>query len=291
MSRVLLAGTLVVCTGTAGSEELPVFSSSVEMVRLDVAVTRRGRPVDNLTARDFEVKDNGVLQQIEVVGHEGKPVHAVMVLDNSSSLAGSRLARLKEAAHSLVDVLGPDDAVSLLTFSSRVQLRARPGASREEVHAAIEATGAQLTTSLYDATFAALTVAEPDLGRPVVLVFTDGQDVGSWLRPEQVLRTAQSADLVAHAVVSSRDRADTRFLEDVAAATGGEVWEVEDVELEEAFVRALEQFRSRYTLQYTAQKDGEGWHDIDVRVRVSGAKVRVREGYLRRGVDGAGRVD
>jgi hypothetical protein len=125
----------------------------------------------------------------------------------------------------------------------------------------------------------------------VVLIFTDGQDVGSWLRPEQVLRAARSADLVAHAVVSSRERADTDFLEDVAAATGGEVWEAEDLALEEAFLRALGQFRSRYTLQYAAQKDGEGWHDIDVRVRVSGAKVRVREGYLRRGVAGGGRVD
>jgi VWFA-related protein len=269
-----------------------VFPSSVELVRVDVAVTRQGQPVRNLVAQDFEVKDNGVLREVEVVSHEEKPVHAVLALDNSSSLAGDRLARLKVAAHSLVDVLGPDDVVSLLTFSSRLELKARPGAPRERVHAAIEATEAQLTTSLYDAAFAALTVADPALGRPVVLIFTDGQDVGSWLRPDQVVRAARSADLVTHAVVSAQARSDASFLEELAAATGGEVWEAEDLELEEAFLRALGQFRSRYTLQYAVHGDGEeGWHDIDVRVRVRGAKVRVREGYLRRAARRGGRVD
>jgi VWFA-related protein len=275
----------VVLSGSAGwSQDRPVFSVSVEMVRLDVAVIREGRPVRDLTARHFEVRDNGALQQVEVVAHEEKPVHAVLALDNSSSLAGHRLARLKVAAHSLLDVLGPDDAVSLLTFSSRLELKARPGEPRERVHAAIEATEAQLATSLYDATFAALTVAEPALGRPVVLIFTDGQDVGSWLRPEQVLRTARSADLVSHAVVSGQAGSDTSFLEELTAATGGEVWRVEHLELEEAFLEALGEFRSRYTLQYAALEEGEEtWHDIDVRVRIPGAKVRVREGYLRTG--------
>ena len=277
---ILFVGAVLLSGATAASEDRPVFSSSVEMVRLDVGVTRKGQAVKGLTGRDFEVRDNGALQEVEVVGHVEKPVHAVLALDNSSSLAGDPLARLKVAAHSLLDVLGPDDAVSLLTFSSRLELKARPGVPRERVHEAIEATEARLRTSLYDATYAALTVAEPELGRPIVLIFTDGQDVGSWLRPEEVLQAARSADLVCHAVVSGQAKSDA-FLEELATATGGEVWEVEHVELEDAFLRALEDFRSRYTLQYYAASD-EGqrtWHDV--RVRVKGAKVRVREGYLR----------
>lgn len=283
MRWVLVLGTVLLGGDTAWSQEPPVFGSSIEMVRLDVAVTRNGRAVKGLTGRDFEVKDNGTLQQVEVVGHEEKPVHAILALDNSSSLEGDRLARLKVAAHSLLDVLRPDDAVSLLIFSNRLELKARPGAPRERAHEAIEATEALFSTSLYDATFAALTMAEPTLGRPVVLVFTDGQDVGSWLRPEQVLRAARTADLVSHAVISEHETSDVSFLAELAKATGGEVWKVEDRELEEAFLRALEEFRSRYTLQYAVRDDGQKtWHDIDVRVRIKGAKVRVREGYLRR---------
>lgn len=275
-------GTVLLSAEGAWSQDPLVFESSVEMVRLDVAVTRDGRAAQGLTGQDFEVKDNGVIQPVEVVGQEERAVHAVLALDNSGSLAGDRMARLKIAAHSFLDVLRPDDAVSLLTFSSSLELKARPGAPREQVHAAIEATEARLTTSLYDATFAALTIADPALGRPVVLVFTDGQDVGSWLRPEQVLRTASSSDLVTHAVISGQGGGDASFLEKLASATGGEVWLVEDGNLEGTFLQVLEEFRSRYTLQFAAQGDGrETWHDLDV--RVSGAKVRVREGYLLRG--------
>ena len=282
MRWALLVGAVLLSADGAWSQEPLVFGSSVEMVRLDVAVTRDGVAAKGLTGRDFEVKDNGIIQEVEVVGREERAVHAVLALDNSGSLAGDRMARLKVAAHSLLDVLRPDDAVSLLTFSSSLELKARPGAPRELVHEAIEATEARLSTSLYDATFAALTIAEPALGRPVVLIFTDGQDVGSWLRPEQVLRAAMSSDLVSHAVVAGQAGSDTIFLEDLARATGGKVWKVEDGELEGAFLQVLEEFRSRYTLQYAAQGDGrETWHDIDV--RVSGAKVRVREGYLLRG--------
>lgn len=284
MRRVLLFGVALLAGGAGWSQDRPVFEISVEMVRLDVAVTQKGRVLTGLSGRHFEVTDNGVPQEVEVVGQEERTVHAVLALDNSSSLAGERLERLKLAAHALLDVLRPDDSVSLLTFSSHLELKAGPGASREEVHAAIDATEAQLSTSLYDAAFAALTVAEPSLGRPVVLVFTDGQDVGSWLRPEQVLRTARAADLVTHAVISAQPGLDASFLEELASATGGEVWTAEDGELEMAFLTALEEFRSRYTLQYAALDEGpEKWHDIDVRVRIPGAKVRVREGYLRMG--------
>jgi len=269
MRWVLLVGAVLLSADGAWSQEPLVFGSSVEMVRLDVAVTRDGLAVKGLTGQDFQVKDNGIVQQVEVMGQEERAVHAVLALDNSGSLAGDRMARLKVAAHALLDVLRPDDAVSLLTFSSSLELKARPGAPREQVHEAIEATEARLATSLYDATFAALTIAEPALGRPVVLIFTDGQDVGSWLAPEQVLRAAMSSDLVSHAVVAGQAGSDTIFLEDLARATGGEVWKVEDDELEGTFLQVLEEFRSRYTLQYAAQSDGrETWHDIDVRVSV-----------------------
>ncbi|MGD8897303.1 MAG: VWA domain-containing protein [Acidobacteriota bacterium] len=281
MRRVFLVGVALLGGPSAGSQDLPVFTSSVEMVRLDVSVTRDGRPVKGLTGRDFEVRDNGVLQEAEVVGQEERPVHAVLALDNSASLGGDRLGRLKVAAHSLLEVLRPDDAVSLLTFSHRLELKALPGASREEVHEAIEATEAQLTTALYDATFAALTMADPSLGRPVVLVFTDGEDVGSWIRPEQVLRAASTSDLVSHAVMSGKTVADVSFLEKLATATGGEVWRVEELEVEGAFLAAVEEFRARYTLQYAVPYDArERWHDIEVRLRVSGVEVRAREGYL-----------
>ena len=266
-----------------GSGALPVFSSSIEVVRVDVSVTRDGRPVEGLKASDFEVRDNGVLQAVEIVGGADKPVDAVLALDVSTSVAGPPLRHLKAAAHALVDVLRPEDAVSLLTFSDRVQLRVSPADSRERAHEVIDGTEAQLTTALYDATYAALATADPARGRPLVLIFSDGQDVGSWLKPEQVLRVAEASELVVHAVLSRREETEVAFLRDLVASTGGQDWRTDFGELKDVMLRALDEFRSRYTLQYERHgATADGWHKLQVRVNVPRAEVRARKGYWQR---------
>jgi VWFA-related protein len=266
----------------ARGQDVPVFSSSIDLVRLDVSVTRDGEPIKGLTTRDFEVKDNGVLQDVELVGGDEKKVHAVLALDTSSSLDGPPLAHLKTAAHALVDVLHADDALSLLTFSDRIELRASPDEPRERAHALIEATQAQLTTSLGDASFAALTMADPTRGRPLVLIFSDGQDVGSWLTPEQVLLVARSSELVVHVVVSWREGTQMDFLRELTSVTGGDLWHAEHRELKDVLLRALEEFRNRYTLQYAASGEARaGWHKIDVRLRHGAGTIRARKGYWR----------
>jgi VWFA-related protein len=274
---------LLLASTHAWPQDFPVFSSSIEVVRVDVSVTRDGQPVEGLKAADFEVRDNGILQAVSVVGGFDKPVDAVLALDVSNSVAGQPLQHLKTAAHALVDVLRPEDAVSLLTFSDRIQLRVSPADSHERAHAVIDGTEAQLTTALYDATYAALTTADPARGRPLVLIFSDGQDVGSWLKPEQVLRVAEASELVVHAVLSRREGTEVVFLRDLVASTGGQEWRADFGELRDVLLRALDEFRCRYTLQYERQgATADGWHKLQVDVRAPGAKIRARKGYWQR---------
>jgi Ca-activated chloride channel family protein len=266
--------------GLAAQEDVPVFSTSIDVVRVDVSVTRDGTPVEGLKAADFEVKDNGVVQDVSLVGGENKPVHAVLALDTSSSVAGEPLQHLKAAAHAFVDVLRPEDAVSLLTFSDRVQMRVTPDESRRRAHEVVESAEAHHTTALYDATYAALTMADPVRGRPLVLVFSDGEDVGSWLRPEKVVRVAEASELVAHVVLAHREGADVPFLNELSAATGGEEWRADYGELKEVLLNALEEFRARYTLQYTpAGASRDGWHKLQVRLPHTEARIKARKGY------------
>lgn len=47
-------------------EAVPVFRSGINFVRVDVIVTdRKGEPVDDLTAADFEVREDGAVQTVE----------------------------------------------------------------------------------------------------------------------------------------------------------------------------------------------------------------------------------
>jgi VWFA-related protein len=266
--------------------EVPRFSTGIEVVRLDVSVTREGVPVRNLTAEDFEVFDEGVRQQPELVIRDEAVIHAVLALDTSSSVAGEKLSRLKAAAHRFVDALRPDDTLSLLTFSECIDLAIVQSRRREEAHEAIGLASARRTTSLRDASVAALSVADPAPGRPLVLVFSDGQDVGSWATPERVMRLARESEVVVHAVVPSTSGL-PGFLTDLTGETGGRLWQAgEGDELEDVFLKALEEFRSRYRLQYEPQGvERGGWHRLQVRLKHVSGTIRARRGYLRRRAD------
>src|SRR5262245_61749954 len=95
MTRALVIMTIVGCAATVGhAQDRPVFRSGVEVVELDVSVTRGGQPVAGLTAHDFALTDNGVLQVIDSVTLDQLPLSILLALDTSLSVAGDRLKPL-----------------------------------------------------------------------------------------------------------------------------------------------------------------------------------------------------
>jgi hypothetical protein len=83
------------------SRAQPTFSARTAGVSVDVLVTRSGRPVGGLAVADFELLDNGVPQTILSADLEAAPVHVLLALDISASLAGSRLPTLIRASQTL----------------------------------------------------------------------------------------------------------------------------------------------------------------------------------------------
>jgi len=260
----------------------PTFRSSIEAVRVDVLVTQGGRPVPGLTPGDFEVFDNGVAQQIDQAAFEKIPVNLVIVLDASSSVLGEREQHLRAASHAALDRLEPGESAGLITFSHSVFVPDRLTENLSTVSKAIEQPLPLGDTSLNDACYAALLLAESQPGRSLVLVFTDGLDVSSYLSPQAVLEAAKRSDAVVYGVaVKAPGR--YAFLRDLAEASGGEYFEIESSSrLDEAFVRVLDQFRHRYLFSYTPRGvERRGWHRLEVRVKRRGALVRARPGYVR----------
>jgi hypothetical protein len=75
---------------------------------------------------------------------------------------------------------------------------------------------------------------------------------------------------------------DERFLSTLAAQTGGRVRNGgSGARLAGAFRDALEQFRARYEITYTATVNEPGWHAVDVRVPGRRAQIHARRGYER----------
>lgn len=258
-----------------------VFSARVEAVRVDVLVTDKGRPVRDLRPADFEIVDNGVPQQVDLASFEQIPLNVILVLDMSGSVEGERLEHLRQASRALLDGLKKDDQAALLTFNHAVTQRSGLTTDLAAVRAAVDRAQPFGNTSLIDATFSAMMVGESDVGRSLLIVFSDGVDTSSWLAADAVLDTAKQCDGVVYAV-SAIGHLDPKFLRELSELTGGSLFEIESTKnLGAVFLGALDEFRQRYLLSYSPRGVAtDGWHRIEVRVKGRDAKVKARPGYL-----------
>jgi VWFA-related protein len=317
-----LVRAVLACIAGGGvmlAQQQATFRVRRDVVRVDVLVTERGRPVKGLTAADLQVLDNGIAQEIDSVSTDDAQVNAVMALDVSGSVAGDRLDHLRGASRALIKALKKDDRSALISFSHIVELGAALTPDPGVVLGFLDRIHAGGGTALQDAAYAGLVLGESDAGRSLLIVFSDGFDTSSWLTPEAVLDIGKRSEAVVYGVsvrkpnpalelsgqvnvpVNRRDMFATNarmraealygakveeskpiFLRDLSAATGGSLFEVESTKnLDALFVGVLDEFRQRYLVSYSP-KGGltPGWHKIEVRVKSRpGLVVKARPGY------------
>jgi Ca-activated chloride channel homolog len=283
-ARALAIAAVSFACAAAGpsGRQAPTFSSRVEAIRVDVLVTERGQPVRGLTPGDFEILDNGVPQQVDLAAFDSIPLNVVLALDVSASMVGEPLVELKAAGRAVVAGLARDDQAGLVTFSHMVHVRQTLTRERAPVLAALGASWPGGETALVDAAQAAMVLGESDVGRALVILFSDGVDTTSWLAPSSVLRAARRADAVVYAVSSPGAGGTPKFLGELCDTTGGRLLEVESPErLTPALLQVLQEFRQRYVIGYTPRGvSRDGWHALQVRVKDRGASIKARPGYL-----------
>ena len=282
MTTRLIAVAVAVLIGSvvAQSAQQPTFSAKRESVRVDALVTDRGKVVNGLIAGDFEVRDNGVPQTVELVSFQQIPLNVFLAFDVSSSVSGERLMHLQNAGHALLDRLTKDDRSALLTFSHTVLLREGLTAATARVRQALTDVQPYGDTSLVDGAYAAIMLDPLDGGRNLLLVFSDGLDTASWLTPERVLDSAKRSEFVVYGV-SSRGPEDSKFLQDLTELTGGTTLKIESTrDLSATFLKILDEFRQRYLISYSPTGvPAGGWHRLDVRVKGRRVTVKSRAGY------------
>ncbi len=290
------------------SQDVPTFTTTVEAVYVDVFVTRDGRPVTGLCAGDFEVRDNGVKQEVTLAHLEEIPIVAVLVFDASASVAGARLEDLRGAGRALLCGLRPQDEAALVTFSHELRVVVPQTGDRAAVERGLDSLDPRGETALWDGLFAGLKLPV-SRGRAMVVLFTDGQDNVSWLTREQVHRVAEESEALVYVVAIAPPpveappagglrgmplreehpgfRVDAqagglRALSRLAEATGGRLWPAgSSAQLGRTFVRILAEMRSRYLLSYGPTGIArEGWHRLEVKVKGYRGTVRSRRGYF-----------
>ena len=247
------------------------FSTKLEAVRVDALVTDKGQVVRGLRPSDFEVLDNRIAQQVDLVSFDEIPLNVILALDMSQKLSGEWLTHLQNASRALLDGLKSEDRAALMTFSHMVVLREELTHEIPRVRAAIDEVEPFGDTALTDGVHAAMVLESLEVGRSLLIVFSDGIDTSSWLSPEKVLETAKRSDIVVYAV-SVRGTGKDQFLHDLADM----YWRRDRRDrvnqgLEpRRSVRSLEEFRHRYLVSFSPRGvTDEGWHRLKVRSQES----------------------
>lgn len=290
----LVVAVALVCAPRLGSQA--PFRARTEIVTVDVLVKSRNLPVTGLTASDFELRDNGIVQQIDAVAAEAVPVDLTLVLDVSGS-TWSLVDGFKADIRQIARLLRPQDQVRLLAFAgTTVQVFGfQPGDVELPLDRLDGGTGG---TALDDALTLALAWVPEPKRRHLVAAFTDGGENASLVDRPALIAAATRAPALLHVVlprpVSGAYSSSAGVLHlmpvtqghnsllAVAEATGGSLIVSEkSSRILDGFKLVFETFRSGYVLLFTPRGVGrEGWHDLTVTVTTPGTfDVHARKGY------------
>ncbi len=152
----------------------------VDMVSLPVVVTTKdGQRITDLVKEDFQVFEDGVLQQISGFAATDEPISVALLLDTSGSTE-QRLARIQNEAIRFCWRLHPDDSLAVISFAEDVKLQGDFSIDRRRNERAVKMTRPGGSTVLYEAVWLALEeVLQPVTERTALVLFTDGVDTAS----------------------------------------------------------------------------------------------------------------
>lgn len=277
----------------------PTFRTGVSRVAVAATVRdRKGRPVANLKAEDFELVDSGVTRKIAEFRTETTEVSLAMLMDDSGSMViGQKREQAKAVAEHLVQWLTPDvDRVAFYTFHQYLEELQPLGPAPGKVQEKFSRLQSYGKTGIYDAIAEAGKVLSHQAGpRRALVVLTDGADNASRLTPGEVSGMASAIDVPVYVFVivppdemvdreAPRGKELAALLEgrlgDLARWTGGEIFAATNpASMSIAARRIVEDLRHQYLITFEPSRE-PGWHPIDLRARDKGLVVRARSGYI-----------
>jgi Ca-activated chloride channel homolog len=273
----------------AHNQDEGVVRVDVNLVMLDATVkTKAGRIMADLKKDDFELREDGVSQKIEVFSRDELPLNVALVLDLSDSI-GPFLGPLRDAANTALATLKPEDEVALFTFSTEAELRVPFTNDKPQIAHQINGFHAGGATNINDGIFVAAKylLSAPPKGRRVIILISDdvGTDAGGQGTRDIITESIAADAALYNLKIPGYNPPGTLFaaslipglvnIRRVMDATGGEIFDVQDVAHLDAEFRALiERIKTRYTLGYYTKATGaEGKpHKLDVRLAPSFGK-------------------
>jgi len=302
-----LAALSLACALALAQDSTPTFRENVHLVRVLATVKdASGAPVGSLEKGDFEVRDNGVPQEIAVFERQTEqPLSVAVMIDDSASTAIDLKYETESVTRfvkALVRSGNPGDAASLYSFNWEVVQETGFTRDPATIGKRLRELRNSGGTAMYDAILLASRDIQDRQGRKVLIIVTDGGDTVSHASFERAAEAAQLADAVIFPVLvvpisnnAGRNIGGENALTTLAERTGGRVFQPTiGKEMDQAFDGILRDLRTQYLLGFYPKNvppTKERFHTLTVTGTASANpawQISARSGYYGEALPAAG---
>ena len=268
-------------------------------VRLPVSAKEKKEFVTGLTARNFEVYEDGKRQRIDKFDAPSKLPLSIAVLMDTSNSVKLKLPFEKDAAEDFVATVTTyrkRDQVLFATFDSDVELHQDFTDAQEPLIRAIRKVKADGYTKLYDGVYRVIeekmSSARMAEGRQVMVIISDGADTASDRSLKDAIEIAQRHDVTVFGISTKNfsgisagtvENSDDTELRQLCERTGGQVFlPSEKMELFRSFSQIAKDLRQEYVIYYTPTNQDKNGKRREIKVKLVSADGRLfhKQGYV-----------
>ncbi len=256
----------------------------------------RGRLIKGLQKEDFQLREDGVLQELTSFSMQESPIRVTLLLDVSGSMV-DRIAEVKRAASQFMKYVGPNDLIKVIQFDHVVKplvdFSGDPARLKDAIAAAKTEGGG---TALHNALWAALADLEAkkasdeaEKRHRAIILLTDGEDTASAVTADEIVLKARRVDALIYSLSLEREHDKpvrngpaSLVLKQLADLSGGDLQFPELSNLGRHYQDLADQLRQQYMLGYVSSSTSthQGWRAIKVDVNRRNLNLRYRQGYF-----------
>jgi Ca-activated chloride channel family protein len=271
------------------------YKTGIEVVSFTVTVLdRAGAPVGELKAVDFEVKEDGAVQDVTYFASgetvENVPLHIGLLFDTSASMERD-MDLTRGAAVRFLKTFSKAVDFTLVDFDTEVRAARFSQSEFPRLVERLRNRQAKGRTALYDALSVYLGSAFDQTGRKVLVLYTDGGDTSSSRTWPETLRALRASDVTIYPMGFMTQAGAGRLnqqnqLIEMAKVTGGQaLFPSAMKDLDAMYRKIAAEVQAQYVLGYVSTntaRNGE-WRKVEIRVKSPQSQriqVRTRQGYF-----------
>ncbi len=274
---------------------------NVDLITIYTSVfDNKDRFISGLQKEDFNLYEDGALQEISYFSQVDAPITIGIVIDLSASMQGN-MEQVNRAAQAFITASNPDDQIFLVGFNDNVEVLQEFTSDVDEITDALENAITTGGTALYDAVY--LSVEEAHRGekdKKAIVVITDGEDKDSFYNLKELVSFVQESDVQIYNIgyldeIPEKSLFGRWFKSDAEKArdalirfseeSGGKAYFPEKIDdLHEIVAEIASELRNQYSIGYfSTNEDRDGsWRRVVVTLNkkvVSEPVIRHRRGY------------